>query len=61
MKKILIALDYEPSAKVIADEEWRIAKALKSKVTLLHVIRSPAEKFFRRCDVPLLINSITSV
>ncbi|HWI91572.1 MAG TPA: hypothetical protein VNT20_09880 [Flavisolibacter sp.] len=60
MKKILIALDYEPSAKVIADEEWRIAKALKAKVTL-YVIRSPAEKFFRRCDVPLLINSITSV
>ncbi len=42
MKKILIALDYDPSAEKIAETGNTIAKALGSELVLLHVIAEPA-------------------
>ena len=37
MKKILIALDFNPSAQKVAEEGYAIAKALGAEVTLVHV------------------------
>jgi nucleotide-binding universal stress UspA family protein len=42
MKKVLIALDYEPSAEKIAETGYTIAMALNAEVILLHVIAEPA-------------------
>jgi len=42
MKKILIALDYNPSAERVAETGYKIAKALKAEVQLIHVITDPA-------------------
>lgn len=42
MKKVLIALDYEPSAEKIAETGYTIATALNAEVVLLHVIAEPA-------------------
>lgn len=42
MKKILIALDYEPSAEKIAETGNTIATALNAEIVLLHVIAEPA-------------------
>ncbi|MDP4291383.1 MAG: universal stress protein [Bacteroidota bacterium] len=38
MKKILIALDYEPAAQIIAETGYSLSKALKSEVILMHVV-----------------------
>jgi nucleotide-binding universal stress UspA family protein len=38
MKKVLIALDYGVSAQEIADKGAELAKSMKAKVTLLHVV-----------------------
>ncbi len=38
MKKVLIALDYNPSAKIVAEKGYALAKAMNSEVILLHVI-----------------------
>ena len=42
MKKVLIALDYDPSAEKIAETGYQIASALNAEVILLHVIAEPA-------------------
>ena len=42
MKKVLIALDYEPSAEMIAETGYKIATALNAEIILLHVIAEPA-------------------
>lgn len=42
MKKILIALDYDPAAETIAEKGYELAKALKAEVVLVHVIAEPA-------------------
>jgi len=42
MKKVLIALDYEPSAEKIAETGHTIATALNADIVLLHVIAEPA-------------------
>lgn len=42
MKKVLIALDYEPTAEKIAETGYTIATALNAEVVLLHVIAEPA-------------------
>jgi len=42
MKKVLIALDYNPSAEKVAEAGYTIAKALHAEVTLLHAITEPA-------------------
>jgi len=38
IKKVLIALDYDPSAQIVAETGFSLAKALKAKVVLMHVI-----------------------
>jgi nucleotide-binding universal stress UspA family protein len=42
MKKILIALDYNPSAEKVAEAGYALAKAMHAEVTLLHVMTDPA-------------------
>ncbi|MBL0309665.1 MAG: universal stress protein [Bacteroidetes bacterium] len=37
MKKILIALDYNPSAQKVAETGYQLAKSMDAKVILLHV------------------------
>ncbi|WP_439183823.1 universal stress protein [Carboxylicivirga taeanensis] len=37
MKRVIIALDFDPSAQKVAEEGYAIAKALEAKVTLVHV------------------------
>ena len=37
MKKVLIAVDYDPSAQKIAETGYAFAKAMDAQVTLLHV------------------------
>jgi len=41
MKKVLIALDYDPTAKKIAESGYSIAKEMGAEVFLLHVISDP--------------------
>lgn len=38
MKKILIAIDYNPTAKIIADAGFELAKSMNAEVILLHVV-----------------------
>ena len=38
MKKVLIALDYEPSAQKVAEAGYQLATAMQAEVTLLHVL-----------------------
>jgi len=41
MKKVLIALDYDPTAQKVAEAGFSMAKALGAEVVLLHVIADP--------------------
>ena len=41
MKKILIALDYDPSAQKVAEIGFLFGKAMKAEITLLHVMADP--------------------
>ena len=41
MKKVLIALDYNPTAQQVAETGFLLAKSLKAEVTLLHIITDP--------------------
>jgi nucleotide-binding universal stress UspA family protein len=41
MKKVLIALDYNPTAQKVAESGFSIAQAMKAEVILLHVISDP--------------------
>jgi nucleotide-binding universal stress UspA family protein len=41
MKKVLIALDYDPTAQKIAETGYDLAKAMNAQVVLLHVIADP--------------------
>jgi nucleotide-binding universal stress UspA family protein len=42
MKKILIALDYNPSAQKIAETGYALAKSMNAQVILLHVVSDAA-------------------
>ena len=42
MKKILIALDYDPPAQKIAEAGYALAKAMNAQVVLLHVVSDAA-------------------
>jgi len=42
MKKVLIALDYDPTAQRVAEIGFSMAKAMKAEIILLHVIADPA-------------------
>jgi nucleotide-binding universal stress UspA family protein len=37
MKKVLIALDYDPSAKKVAEKGYTIAKSMNAEIILFHV------------------------
>ena len=41
MKKVLIALDYNPTAQKVAEVGFSMAKSMKAEVILLHVITDP--------------------
>jgi nucleotide-binding universal stress UspA family protein len=41
MKKVLIALDYDPTAKKVAEVGYEFAKTMGAEVVLLHVISDP--------------------
>jgi nucleotide-binding universal stress UspA family protein len=41
MKKILIALDYDPTAQKIAETGYSFAKSMGAEVILLHVVSDP--------------------
>ncbi len=41
MKKVLIALDYDPTAQKIAEGGYSLAKSMGAEVFLLHVISDP--------------------
>jgi nucleotide-binding universal stress UspA family protein len=41
MKKILIALEYDPTAQKVAETGYSLAKAMEAEVFLLHVISDP--------------------
>jgi len=41
MKKVLIALDYDPTAKKVAEVGFEFAKTMGAEVVLLHVISDP--------------------
>lgn len=38
MKKIIIALDYDPSAQKIAEAGYSLAKSMNAEITILHVV-----------------------
>jgi nucleotide-binding universal stress UspA family protein len=38
MKKVLIAMDYDPTAQRVAEKGFKLAKSMNAQVTLLHVI-----------------------
>lgn len=42
MKKILIALDYDPSAQKIAEDGYALAKSMNAQVVLLHAVSDVA-------------------
>jgi len=41
MKKILIALDYNPTAQKVAEVGFSLAKSMNAEIVLLHVITDP--------------------
>jgi nucleotide-binding universal stress UspA family protein len=41
MKKVLIALDYNPTAQKVAEVGYALAKGMGANVTLIHVIAEP--------------------
>ena len=41
MRKVLIAMDYDPTAQKIAEQGFKLAKAMGAEVVLLHVISDP--------------------
>jgi nucleotide-binding universal stress UspA family protein len=41
MKKVLIALDYNPTAQKVAESGYSIARAMNAEVILIHVISDP--------------------
>ncbi|MCX6168411.1 MAG: universal stress protein [Ignavibacteriales bacterium] len=42
MKKVLIALDYDPTAQKVAELGFSMAKGMNAEVVLLHVTSNPA-------------------
>jgi nucleotide-binding universal stress UspA family protein len=40
VKKVLIALDYDPTAQKVADAGYMLAEAMKAKAILLHVVEN---------------------
>jgi len=45
MKKVLIAMDYDPTAQKVAETGFSMAKAMNAEVVLLHVMSDPVYYF----------------
>lgn len=69
MKKVLIALDYDPTAQKVAEVGFSLAKTMGAEIILLHVISDPlqyvSDKHFTvmgfagyKDTVPLIINGM---
>ena len=57
MKKVLIALDYDPSAKVVAEAGFLLSKTMNAEITLLHVVSEPLPYYAAYSDMaPVLEN-----
>jgi len=41
MKKVIIAMDYDPTAQKVAEVGYSLAKSMGAEITLLHVISDP--------------------
>jgi len=41
IKKVLIALDYNPTAQKVAEAGFSVAKTMNAEVILLHVVSEP--------------------
>jgi nucleotide-binding universal stress UspA family protein len=52
MKKILIAIDNNPTAGKVAETGYAIAKAMNAKVTIVHVITEPAYTILEKLPFP---------
>jgi nucleotide-binding universal stress UspA family protein len=53
MKKVLIALDYDPTAQKVADTGYALAKEMKAETVLLHVISS-ADYYTSNISLPIM-------
>lgn len=52
MKKVLIALDYDSSADKVAETGYKLAKELKAKVAIVHVITEPS--YYNEEKIPFM-------
>ena len=41
MKKVMIAIDYGPTAQTVAEAGFKLAKSMEAEIILLHVISDP--------------------
>ncbi|MBW8331538.1 MAG: universal stress protein [Prolixibacteraceae bacterium] len=41
IKHVLVAVDYDPTAQMVAEQGYSLAKSMGAEVTLLHVITDP--------------------
>jgi nucleotide-binding universal stress UspA family protein len=41
MKKVLIVLDYDPTAQKVAEQGYALARTMKAEIILLHVVLDP--------------------
>ncbi len=57
MRKVLIAVDYDPSAKVVAEKGYFMHKSTKAKITLLHVISQPVFYYATYSIMSSLLNN----
>lgn len=48
IERVLIALDYDPSANKVAEAGFSMAKAMDAEVVLLHIIADPV--FYSSAD-----------
>jgi len=53
MKKVLIALDYDPTAQKVAEVGFSLANTMNAEVTLLHVISDPVY-YSLTTDLPIM-------
>lgn len=52
MKKVLIALDYDPSAQKVAETGYSFSKTMRAEIVLLHVMEDPQDyKLTKRITV----------
>jgi len=54
MKKILIALDYDSSAKKVAETGYSFARAMNGEVILLHVVSDKVYYYSRKEYAPIM-------